>query len=384
MAGEVDSGRWVVEVLNLAGVSQGWLDVQDLRVTARMNGISECSGTVLASSPGAAALDVYRAVIRAWRRNGSDLTGVREARFAGQVHGLREVGDADGLETVEFVARDPLAAALQRFQPWNSSWGPTTLDVAVAGFIGDLAISAEDPAGLDATYPHGLGVVALGGGWPSGTWGFERRRKGEDLFKLLQEGDAATQGFYYRSRPRTSTGTTYADLLIALAPATLSSLAAGVTRTPLEYGAGTRGQIASYAVDRVPPVNSILAVGAEGLTWLIDSESSGAAYGLWPEQFSWTEETTTARLDVLARGVWRPFPTDSIQVELGWPADPRAREALPKMWDDFDLGDSLVVYIRGARRTVSATALVREVTVEVDAEGTERTTGLVLDYDVTS
>lgn len=383
--GLVDVQQYAFEVTDRAGVTLATLQPLSARLTLRLNGTSEATLTLLASDGGAGALEVYSSVIRVWRRSGDSLTGVRAVRFVGHVHALREDGDPDGLETVEVTARDPSAAFLARYQPWDSSWGPNTLAVAVAGLVGDANISAEDPAGLDATYGHGMGVLAVGAGWPSSTWAFTRNQPMTEAFRSLQEGDVGSQGFYWTVRGEAFvTGGILATMKIAVAASDLSPLAAGAQRPSLEYGPGTVNNVLGYSVDRVPPVNSVIAIGAGGISWKNDSESSGATYGLWPTLVSYPDVDTTARLDALARGVWHVFPVDAITVSPAWPQDPEARAALPRMFDHFDLGDSVPVLIRGARRTISGTCMVREVTVGLDAEGTERTTSLVLDLPATS
>jgi hypothetical protein len=173
-------------------------------------------------------------------------------------------------------------------------------------------------------------------------------------------------------------GGTLAHMWIAVNAADLSQLP-GVAKPALEYGAGTRGAITSYSVSRVPPINSVIATNGKGLFWKNDFEASGVTYGLWPTLVNFPDAETTTELDALARGVWRVYPVDSIAAQLGGLQDPAARGAALMLWDDFDLGDAVPVYIRGARRTITGTATVREATVEVDAEGAERTASIVLD-----
>jgi hypothetical protein len=388
--GTIDPAPWALEVVDRFGVAKGILAPVGFSVTSRLNGVSELRMSVEPSSDGAKALEQYSRVIRAWRRPPGAFPSNpgRIIRFAGHVHDLGDAGDADGSETCEVVARDPFAAMIVRYQPWESSWGtpsvPAPLNGAVVQQVADLNISAEDPGGIDASYPHGLSVVTVGAGWANVNLSWSKHTPAEAMFRALQEGEAGTQGFYWTVKPNdpiinaaAAAAGTIAYLWIAVAPGSLSGVA--TSRPRLEYGPGTLNSVASYQARRLPPINSVIALGANGISWKNDSESSGATYGLWPTLVSYLDVDTTAKLDVLARGVWHVFPGDLISVELPAATDPAAAAAAPMLWDDFEVGDSLPVLIRGARRTISGNALVREATVAVDAEGNERLSGMVLD-----
>lgn len=386
--GDVDAAQWALEVADRVGAAKGVLEWESLQVTQRLNGTSELRAEVDPTSQGAKALEVYSRLVRAWRRPPGALASGnpgRLIRFAGHVHELEDTADADGTEGCSLVAKDPSAAMLARFQPWHSGWGPAPLNGAVSQLVGDLTISAEDPAGLDASYPHGLTVSAIGAGWPTVSLAVEKHTPGEQAFRSMQEGEAGTMGFYWTVKPidpiinpATVAGGVHASMWVAVAPGSLSAVPPPLPR--LEYGLGTLRTLAAYRARRVPPVNSVIATASgTGLTWKNDSESSGATYGLWPVLASFADVDTTARLDALARGVWHVFPGDTISIDLPEVPDPATAAQAPMLWDDFEVGDSLAVLLRGTRRTVSGTALVREATVTVDAEGTERLTNLVLD-----
>lgn len=375
--------QYAVELVRRSdGVTLAALDPTEFAITRRMHAAGDCRMTLDARSPGAASIDVYKTIIRIWRRRADFRDTVRSIVFAGHVHEVHDEGDEDGNETLTVVARDPWANVERRFQPWNSSWGPAPLHTVLAGFIGDAAISAEDPAGLDATYGHGLAVTNMTAlGWPTVTKGFDARKPIPELFRMLQEGDTASQGFYWTVVPHTVADPNIVGVMrVALTPADLASVVTyGGGGRQLEYGPGTQGTVARYSADRIPPVNSVLAVGKEGLSWLINSESSGDVYGLWQTEVSYGEVTTTAELDALARGVWQPFPADSIKVEPAWPRDPDSVANPPMGFDDFEVGSSLHVLIRGARRTIEGDFMVREFTVSIDVDGVERTTSITLD-----
>jgi hypothetical protein len=386
MAPEEHLSQYACEVARRdTGASLGWLEPSTLAITLRLNGAAEVRATFDASHPAAANLDVYRRVLRVYRRRtGIGPMNQRSVVFAGHIHDLEDAGDADGRETVEVVARDAFEAFIRRYQPWASSYAtagsPGQLYDAVAYLVSDANISAEDPLGLDVVYPHGItGVVPVGPGWPLGTWSWDRHEPMAQAFRRMQEPDAGT-GFYFTMKYAGAVGASLGGLWICLTPGGLSTPGAGGAPSPrLEYGRGTLQNVASYRAQRVPPVNSVIAVGEEGLAYKSDHEASGADYGLWPTLVSFPGETTPARLDVLGRGAWQPYPLDSIRLELPAPDPADLGPWTPMLWDDLDVGQGIPVLIRGARRTVSGTATIREATVTVPASGVEHLSSLVLD-----
>lgn len=366
------------------GAPLGILEPLSLEITLRLNGPGECRATFDAAHQAAANLDVYRRVLRVYRRRpGLGPMNARTVVFAGHVHDLADVGDAHGQERVEVTARGPFEAFLRRYQPWASSYAtagaPASLTGAVQQLVNDANISAEDPAGIDASYLHGISaVVAVGAGWPTGYWSWEKHEPMAQAWRKLQEPEAGT-GFYFREMYAGSGGTSIAGLWIGIAADSLSVPAIGGIRERLEHGLGTRGSASGYRIERVPPVNSVIAVGENALAWKTDSESSAADYGLWPTLVSFPGETLTSRLDVLARGVWQPFPLDSIRLTLPPPDPDDLGPFTPMMWDDLDIGETIPVLVRGARRTVSGDATLREVTVNVPPAGAEYVSSIVLD-----
>lgn len=366
------------------GAALGWLEPTSLEITLRLNGAGECRATFDAAHPAAANLDVYRRVLRVYRRRpGLGPQNSRTIVFAGHVHDLADVGDADGRERVEVTARGAFESFIRRFQPWASSYAtagaPASLTGAVQQLVGDANISAEDPAGLDVTYLHGVGaVVAVGAGWPTGYWSWEKHEPMAQAWRKLQEPEAGT-GFYFKEVYAGSGGTTVNALWICMTADGLATPAIGNIRERLEYGPGTRGSASGYRIERVPPINSVIAVGENGLAWKNDSESSGADYGLWPTLVSYPGETLTSRLDLLARGVWQPFPLDSIRLTLPPPDPDDLGPYTPMLWDDLDIGQGVPVLVRGARRDVSGTATLREATVTVPPAGAEYVSSIVLD-----
>jgi hypothetical protein len=372
------------------GASLGWLEPTSMTITLRMNGPGEVRASFDAGHPAAANLDVYRRVLRVYRRRpGIGPQNMRTVVFAGHIHDLEDSGDRHGLERVEVVAKDAFEAFIRRYQPWASSYAtagsPAPLYDAVAYLVSDANISAEDPLGLDVFYPHGIANVSpVGAGWPLGTWSWDRHEPMSQAWRRMQEPEQGV-GFYFRMIYAGSGGTSLGGLRIALVPGHLASPAVGGSAIPrLEYGRGTLANVAGYRAQRVPPINSLIAVGDNSLAWKQDHEASAADYGLWPTLASFPGETTTARLDTLGRGAWQPYPLDSIRLDLPLPDPDNAGPWTPMLWDDIDIGQGVPVLIRGARRTITGTATIREATVTVPASGVEFISSLILDLPGTS
>lgn len=369
-----DAGAWWLDVVYApTGDVLGQLQAENMRIVDRLNGGMELTATVRAELAGGTDLGVANRIVRAFQRDTP--TGDRVLRFAGHVHEpLTDTGDADGGEYVELIAKSPWALMAYRYLDTNGgAWGYSATD---AGAIAaDLIARAREfyPPPPPYTIPdeseHGLGATVFA---------TVNRDRGYDAGQPIGEAIAALaaieNGFDFIERPVDPwTWPVFSRLVIG-------DLATVVEDVRLEYGEGTVANVAGYRIDQMLPVNSIIATGAQDVRVQVFDEASIAGYGLWTRTISHPTVTDLGTLTAHANAALRPVPVDLVAVDLAGP-QPVAADLgrFPRYWTEFQVGSILRVYIRGARRTLDVDALVREATVEVDAEGAERVVGLVLE-----
>lgn len=119
----------------------------------------------------------------------------------------------------------------------------------------------------------------------------------------------------------------------------------------LKYGAGTLGTASAVSVEIERPVNSVIAIGAtpEGsetpLIAFAEDAASIGEYGLHEKTLSLTDVSVQATLDAHARAALSPEPVRHFTASVAGQglAGPR----VPRLFDDFDVGDAVWVELRG-------------------------------------
>lgn len=375
---DVNHQRWVLEVTNREGtVPRASLVPQTFTIIDTLGGGRELRGLVDAREPGAVDLDVGQRVVRAWALPRAPASpGQRVCRFAGHVYApLADVEDADGTAHVEFIAKGPWAAIAQRYLAGRGGeWSYVATDAGnIAGDLLSRAMEFWTPSAgsnPDVISNHGLGALITASTSRDRT--YQPHQNIRDAVVQLSE---VQGGFYFREQPRVPVSNGFiADLVITPTP--------GFTRSthPLQYGEGTIGNVEAVTrVERIMPANHIVALGQPPQFAEAFDTLSIDQYGAWTEVVSHPTATNTATLLIHAQDAMRPAPVDVVHLTVS-SEDPTDRAPrVPRLWEDFDVGDRLPTHLRLVRRTITADALVRSASITVDADGRERLGDLVLE-----
>jgi len=352
---------WSWEALDLAGVNRAVVVPRSATVTRRLLKPSVLS--VAVDGTGAAELGTSARVLRGWRRPAAG--GARVLRATGRAAGITAAASTDALEVVTVPAVDALGHLANRVVVASATYTQQT----------PWFIAADLVADQDARSPTGLAVPEAVSGPPRDrTYEF-----GKNVAEAVQQLAEVDDGFYYVVDPQDDPAA-YSVLTI-LYPAA-GGHAAGAK---FEWGDGTIGNLSGLEADLLPPVNSVTAFGAgsgdDQLRVTVVDQPSIDEHGLFDKTISHSDVTELATLEQHALDALRPHERRTFRVTVGAPTD--ADLQVPTPWEDFDVGDTVALELRGdsPMLTYSDRIMVTSFTVAIDENGTERLAGLDFQAD---
>lgn len=346
---------WAWEITTLGGVTVAEVRPREATVTRRLNGSAVIGLTLDAGD--ASELATNR-LIRGWREPRAG--GTRVLRAAGRVTGITGAVATDSSEHVT------MASASDGFGALNGRYRmqPVTFTQYFPRDIVDALVLTENS--MSAT---GLRVAAGVGGPPRDRTYEVGKCVGEAVLQLAEVDD----GFWFRVDP-VDAGSVFSEFVV------LYPSSGGDSGAVLGWGEGTVGNLASVEVSVMPPVNYVLAFGAgDGDSQLYLSIGNGdsiAEHGLLEAVITHTDVSEESTLTAHARDALRP--TEQVSVRL----DAASIQAnTPRPWDDFDVGQTMSIVLRGQTPTLRRTGSFRvtSFTVKVGDDGVERMTALDLE-----
>lgn len=346
---------WAWEVTSLDGVALAEVRPREATVTRRLNGSSTISLALDAAD--AVELGTNR-LLRGWRAPAGG--GARVLRASGRVTGLTGSAGTDRLEQVT------VASAADGFGTLASR----AIQDAVT-FTGQVPrdIIASIVATQNARAATGLRVA-------TGTAGPPRDRTyepGKGVAEIVVQLAEVDDGFWFRVDPVDS-GDEFSEIVL------LHPSSGGDSGVVLGWGEGTVGNLAEVDVTVTPPINHVLAFGAgDGEAQLratVGDDASQQAHGLLEVVITHTDVSEWSTLVGHARDALRP--SEQVAVRLGLAA---LEESTPLPWDDFDVGQTVSMVLRGRTPVLnrSGSYRVTAYTVQVDVDGVERVTALDLE-----
>jgi len=143
-------------------------------------------------------------------------------------------------------------------------------------------------------------------------------------------------------------------------------VAEGIVNTGVrfEYGPSTLANVMSLERTTVPPTNSILVTGANGLFSTYSDMTSVAKYGKWWGRADFSNVSEQATLDDKAKALCRPNPIKTVRFvpEL---------HLSPSPFDDWNLGDTVGFYASRGALSENTQFRVNGFTVPIDENGFE-------------
>lgn len=341
-----------VLITNLDSDVQAFLDAYGVQLTRRINGYCEMKFLAATDDPNARELLIGKRAAQLLRDG--------EIRFMGRLGGPfvdganwvacnaydpffflkdRHVGD-ENLAPLVYTDEDAGAIAVDLI----------TDDIVEAGQSNCWIGSIESSVDRDRTYEPGKSIA-------------------EAIEQLAEVDD----GFFFRM-DALGEGAKFATFNVMYPDAGDFK-----PQARFEFGPGTLNNIdeESLEVERFDVVNRVIAVGAgEGESRPaveVLHAASRIEYGTYERWLDFSDVTDEATLTEHAQEIINPHPRITIRFD--------ALEGAPALFDDFDVGDTVPVFIDNGRTTVFDKALrVNEVTLEIDDDtGAERLTGVVLE-----
>jgi hypothetical protein len=341
--------RWAWEIRDLAGVTRSIITPRSATITRNLNKASTV--TLIVEPVEHGELSVTARIIRGFRSPSTG--GARVLRAAGKVFQVTGAVSESQLEQLTLQAYDSMGWLASRFMIERLEYTSTSPRDIVNGIVSAQAVRGY--IGME---------VAAGTGGPLRDRTYEYGKNAAEAIQQLAEVD---DGFYYRIDPLDEPDHFCTFNLIY--PAVGSSSGAS-----FEYGAGTASNIAGVSVDIVPPVNSVIALGAgEGdgqLRHRIKDTASVVGYGLYDQLASYADVVEDATLYQHALDGLRPFEPRTYRIT---PVLQSGAAYVPLPWEDFDVGDTVMLNLRGISDALIAsdTCLVTSFTVTVDDSGVE-------------
>jgi hypothetical protein len=336
---------WSFEISNTqTGLTVAYASPQQVKVTRRRCAASQVTCAIVPTDPAIVDLVVCEYALKAYRKN--------TLRFHGQISDPLVIASAGATVT----ASDPFYFLGNRRLQAELDYGNTDLS--------DIAwnlISHEDgrkPIHIrrGATVPSvKMDFIGVDGSVPA------------DLIVGLNQRD---QGIWFWIDPVDGVAGTLGELRTSWPEA--GSLK---PKARFEFGDGTLDNLVDYQLSYGLPLNGVRATGASiGTTANIparrDDAASQAIYGLLEDDFSFTDLDDTTSLDKHALDKMRSTPPITITLTPK-PYDPDAAGDIfvPALFDDFDAGDIVPVYIRDQQFTFEGNVRIGEVTVDVADDG---------------
>jgi len=190
---------------------------------------------------------------------------------------------------------------------------------------------------------------------------------GKPIGEAIRELANVQNGFYFRVDPVDSVAGTQAEIVF-LYPTS------GTTQTNvrLQFGADTLSNIADYEIVQTLPRNQVRARGSSSDSSIITTVrdiASIAKYDMFEDDVSFSNVSVAATLSQNANEMLEGSAVETIKIV---PA-PNG----PMLWDDFDVGDTLLYYISHGALTRIGSLLITEVEVTVTDGGFEHITSLI-------
>lgn len=353
---------WEWELLNLAGVPVGLVVPRSVVITRPLNGATRI-GLVL-DADGAPYLSTTARIVRGWRR--PDAGGDRVLRAAGRVISIQASASADSVPSLNVTAVDGFGVIQRRLTGAK--------DVFEATLPRDILDEVIVEAGRDVT-----GLVLADGLGPSGPPRDRTYDVGKNVGEIITQLAEVDDGFYFRvdaqydeQYPRRF------SRLVMLYPES------GVDRPGArwEFGPGTIGNLSSIQIDIGLPTNVVYAFGAgDGDDQLRGYRADGASiatHGPFEVSISHPDVVNIETLEQHAQEALRPSEPIVLRVAPAVPTGSVVHTPTP--WEDFEVGDIVRVTTRGSGLLDGDySARVTSFTVQIDAEGVERLSGLDLE-----
>lgn len=351
---------WAWETTDREGTTTGFVVPRQVVIDRKLNGPT--TATVTADSDQAADLVMGR-LVKGWRTPNAG--GTRVLRVHNQVVQVESSGGLDSIERVQASTTDGFGMAWNRLMLFSLNFVANTPAVICDAFLdndepirGTLGLYIDNTATSgpprDRTYDYGKPI-------------------GEAIQQLAEVDD----GFWFRVDPYEGTrdGVALFSELVFLYPGSGSDL-----DIAFEYGAGGQGNLVAVEVSVQPPTNYVVAVGAgevgSQLYSIQSDEASMDAFGVYQVNLNRTDVSEQTTLDQLAMDALRPDPRTLYSC-----APVRFGENLPVPWEDFDVGDTVFLRLRGEAPYLQATLRCRVTgfQVTIDDSGVESLTGLTLE-----
>lgn len=345
-------GRWAWEARDLDGTPRSELRPRSVSIVRALNGSTTVELELDADQAG--ELPNTAAVLFGWRRPVSG--GSRTLRATGKVAQIAAESAADSPERVRVFAVDGAAVFGARIGQLATSHGGETPN----------AILFQRIALQNLRGATGLAADPVGAGGPGRDRTYEVGKLEGEILQQLAELD---DGFYYRVDPLD--GEAFSELVLLYPdPGTSSSARLG-------WGAGTEGNVSEVSAEVRTPTNSVRGFGAgdgaEQLQVVRQDTASIAALGLYDGTVTHPDVIVEDTLGAHAQDALRPTEPRLFRVTVAAPVA-SSTAYVPEPWEDFDVGDSLELDLRGesAALQYNGPAMVQGFTVSIDAEGTER------------
>lgn len=351
---------WAWETTDRTGTTTGFVVPRRVVIDRRLNGATTV--TVEADADQAQTLTMG-SLVKGWRTPSAG--GDRVLRVHDQVVQVESTGAVDSIERVQVSATDAYGMSWNRLLLFGLDFTGNT-----AAVICDAFLDNDEP--VRGT----LGLYID----PAATSGPPRDRHydyGKSIGEAIQQLAEVDDGFYFRVDPYEGTrdGIALFSELVFLYPESGTDL-----DLTFDYGAGGQGNLSGASVSTQPPVNYVVAIGAgEVGSQLYSEQYDGAsmdAYGVFQVNLSLTDVSDQATLDQHALDALRPEPR---RIYACTPV--RFGANLPVPWEDFDVGDTVVLRLRGEAPYLADTQRCRVTgfQVTVDDSGVEALTGLTLE-----
>lgn len=352
------SGSWSFVLTDATGAALAELATASGRTIAfKRNSYAEAQLSISHEDDAAALLFSALATgipkLRAYRRGPADSSAV--LRFRGYLAALSEVSEETSMVTATF--RSPFGVLLGdgdkvgRFLLSAQTYAATD-----AGLIAKALIDTANAVGTTG--------LATSSGLIAATKTRDRTYPlGQNIGAAVQDLTNVLDGFDFYETFVDGTGATDANFNV------VASVGSTQPAVHFEYGPGTLANILHMERTTLPPVNSMLTTGANGLQSTYADVASVAKYGSWWGHQDFSTVSEQATLDDKAKALVRvnPIKTVTFIPELGL-------ANCPQPFDDWNLGDT--VSFRASRGALSENVQLRinGFTIPIDENGVETVT----------
>lgn len=336
---------WTFGLYNSAGSLLADLSVASNRtLTSTLNAPTVLSFNIPASHPAAALITPAATYIRAYRRVDSTNT----LRFHGPVW-MDETSTGQGIDTLQVTAADPMIRLGRRYV--TPSYTSTDRGAIIQDLIADANTDAE--TGIQTTSATIETSSTI-------TTDYEIERPA--ILDVIQQYADATDGCDTVIDPIEYSSGKIGQLNIY---ARRGSNQAGAI---FAYGAGTLANCLS--INRIRNAdnlaNHVLAV-EDTVTTIWQNTTSQTTYGRIETALSLQGDTNVASMTARTRRYLDTHDDINDIATYQIVAGPRA----PRLYDDFNIGDTVQVHYRGAQLEYQTTQRVTSCTIAIDDSGRE-------------